>query len=324
MNFSSKTFFFLFLLAGSVLAQDQEKLIRVGIIGLDTSHAPAFTKILNDPNAKPDVAGCRVVAAYPHGSPDIESSTRRIPGYTEQLRKMGVKIVDSIPDLLKQVDCVLLETNDGRPHLDQARQVIDAGKPVFIDKPIAGSLEDTIKIFQYAAQKQVPVFSSSSLRYMSKAQQVRSGKHGKVLGAFTYSPCSLEKTHPDLFWYGIHGVEILYTVMGPGCETVSRSSTKDFDVVTGVWSDGRIATFRGIRAGKSGYGGTAFCEKGIIDLGTYEGYRPLLVEIVQFFQTGKPPVDAQETIELYAFMAAADRSRENGGKPVAIKDLLKQ
>lgn len=315
---------FLFLWATLIptIASGQDQPIRVGVIGLDTSHAPAFAKILNDPKAKPDVAGCQVVAAYPHGSKDIVSSASRIPKYTQQFQDMGIEIVDSIPDLLSKVDCVLLETNDGRPHWEQAKMVIDAGKTVFIDKPLAGSIEDAIAIFEYGKKKGVGVFSSSSLRYMTIAQQVRSGQHGKVLGVSTYSPCSLEKTHPDLFWYGIHGVEILYTVMGPGCQSVTRSSTKDFDVVTGVWQDGRIATFRGIRAGKSGYGGTAFCEKGIIDLGSYGGYRPLLVEIVKFFKTGKPPVSAEETVELYAFMAAADKSKASGGKPVKLSTVM--
>lgn len=321
-KFLSAVFGLLLVYASSALLPAQDKTLKVGIIGLDTSHAPAFTRILNDENAKPDVAGCRVVAAYPHGSPDIESSTSRIPIYTKELQEMGIEIVDSIESLLTKVDCVLLETNDGRPHLEQAKQVIDAGKPLFIDKPIAGSIEDAVAIFQYAEEKQVPVFSSSSLRYMPIAQEVRNGKHGRAFGVTTYSPCSLEKTHPDLFWYGIHGVEILYTVMGPGCQSVTRTSTADFDVVTGVWEDGRVATFRGNRAGKSGYGGTAFCEKAIVDLGSYGGYRPLLVEIVKFFKTGKAPVDPRETIELYAFMAAADLSKTRGGQPVKISEVL--
>lgn len=311
--------------SSSVVCQDAIQPIpsmRVGIIGLDTSHAPAFAKLLNADDVADDLKGCRVVAAYPHGSADIQSSVSRIPRYTKELSDMGVKIADSISDLLKEVDCVLLETNDGRPHLAQAKQVIDAGLPLFIDKPIAGSLSDTIQIFEYAQSKNVPVFSSSSLRYMKLAQEVRSGKYGKVYGVTTYSPCALEKTHPDLFWYGIHGVEILYTVMGPGCQSVTRASTDGVDVVTGVWSDGRVATFRGIRQGKSGYGGTAFCEKGIIDLGAYGGYRPLLVEIVRFFRTGKAPVSAEETVELYAFMQAADESKANGGSPVKLQDTM--
>lgn len=91
---------------------------RVGIIGLDTSHSVAFTKSLNTPGKAPELKGYKVVAAYPKGSNDIESSVKRIPGYTEEVKKLGVEIVDSVEELLKKADVVLLETNDGRLHLE--------------------------------------------------------------------------------------------------------------------------------------------------------------------------------------------------------------
>jgi Oxidoreductase family, NAD-binding Rossmann fold len=296
--------------------------IKIGIIGLDTSHVTAFTKDLNDPNAKPDLAGVRVVAAYPPGSKDIPSSVNRRPGYIEAVKKMGVEIVDSIDDLLKRVDCVLLESNDGRPHAEQVLPVLKAGKPVFIDKPVAGSLVDAVRIYDAAEYFKVPVFSSSSLRYGVGAQALRAGKAGHVLGADAYGPCELEAHHPDFFWYGIHGVETLYTVMGTGCQTVVRVHTKDADVAVGTWSGGRIGTFRGIRAGKSGYGGTAFGEKATEPIGGSGGYRPLVVNIVEFFRTRTPPVDPKETLELYAFMEAADESKRQGGKPVSLREVM--
>lgn len=305
------------------ISDAQDEVIRVGIIGLDTSHAPAFTKCMNDPANPGYTPGCKVVAAYPKGSPDIESSVSRVPRYTEELRSMGVEIVNSIPALLEKVDAVLLETNDGRPHLEQVRPVIAAGKPVFIDKPIAGSLADAVTIFQEAEAAGVPVFSASSLRYIKMGQEVRNGAIGDVTGAETYSPASLEKTHPDLFWYGIHGVEALFTVMGPGVDEVVRMSSDNFDVVVGKWDDGRLGTFRGIRAGKSGYGGTAYGTAGIQVIGPYGGYAPLVKEIVKFFQTGDPPVSAQETLEIYAFMEAADESKRQNGKPIKVADVLK-
>jgi predicted dehydrogenase len=219
--------------------------LKICIIGLDTSHVIAFTKELNNPNAKEDLAGCRVVAAYPKGSPDIESSTKRVPGYTEEIKKLGVEIVDSIDELLKRVDCVLLETNDGRPHLEQAIPCFQAGKPTFIDKPIAGSLADAIAILEAARKYNCPTFSSSSLRYGRQTQAVRNGSIGTVQRAETTSPASLEKTHPDLFWYGIHGVEALFTVMGTGCETATRRTTADGKIeVVGEWVGGRVGTFR--------------------------------------------------------------------------------
>jgi len=303
-------------------AQAEPKQLRAGIIGLDTSHAIAFTKALNDPEAAADIANCRVVAAYPKGSPDIESSVVRVPKYTKEMRNLGVEIVDSIEELLEKVDVVMLETNDGRPHLEQALPVLRAGKPMFVDKPIAGSLADAVAIFEAATRYRVPVFSSSSLRYSEGAQALRAGTIGDIAGCDAYSPCSLEKTHPDLFWYGIHGVETLFTVMGAGCQSVSRTSSDDADVAVGLWDGGRIGTFRGIRGSKSGYGGTAFGTKGIQPIGPYGGYRPLVVEIVNFFRTGIEPISRQETLEIYAFMEAADESKRQGGGPITLQSVL--
>ncbi|WP_163386908.1 Gfo/Idh/MocA family protein [Cyclobacterium jeungdonense] len=295
---------------------------RVGIIGLDTSHSLAFTKAFNATDAASDLGGYKVVAAYPHGSKDIPSSVERIPGYTEEIQTLGVEIVDSISSLLEKVNVVLLETNDGRLHLEQALEVFKSGKTVFIDKPISASLVDAIAIFEAAKKYNVPVFSSSSLRYMENAVAVRNGKIGKVMGADTFSPATLEPTHPDLFWYGIHGVETLYTLMGTGCETVQRTHTEGADVVVGTWGGGRIGTFRGTRSGKSGYGGRAFGEEGILDMGSYGGYRPLLVEIAKFFDSGKAPVSAEETIEIFAFMQAADESKKINGHAVSLQAVL--
>lgn len=298
--------------------------IRVGIIGLDTSHAPAFMKLFNNTDAADHVPGCRVVAAYPQGSRDIESSVSRVPEYTKIMHEAGVEIVDSIDDLLTKVDAVLLESNDGRVHLEQAAPVLAAGKRVFIDKPLAGSLADAIAIFKLAEHHGTPVFTASGLRFGEATQEVRRGLVGKVLGASTYSPCSLEATHMDLAWYGIHGCEALFTMMGTGCEQVTRAHSADFELVTGVWEGGRIGTFRGIRAGKAGYGGTAFGEKGIVEAGTFDGYRPLVVAIAEFFADGEPPVEPAETLELFAFIEAADESVRRGGRPVAIAEVMEK
>ncbi|GAA4320190.1 Gfo/Idh/MocA family protein [Compostibacter hankyongensis] len=294
---------------------------RIGIIGLDTSHSVAMTKTLNAENADAALGGYKVVAAYPQGSLDIASSVKRIPEYTEALKKMGVEIVDSIPELLKKVDVVMLETNDGRRHLEQALPVLKAGKRLFIDKPIAASLADTIVIFEEAKKYNVPVFSSSSLRFMSSAQAVVNGKVGKVVGADAYSPCALEKTHPDFFWYGIHGVEILYTVMGTGCKEVVRVHTDSTDIAIGTWEDGRIGTFRGTRTGQHTYGGTAYGEKGDAVLGPFEGYEPLLLQIIKFFQTGTVPVKPEDTLEICAFMEAADESKRHHGAPASMEKI---
>jgi hypothetical protein len=307
---------FLSLVGVSAAAEPE---IKVGMIGLDTSHAVAFTKELNNPSAAPELANCRVVAAYPQGSRDIESSTSRVPKYTEDVKALGVEIVGSIDELLKRVDCVLLETNDGRPHLEQALPCFRAGKPTFIDKPLAGSLPDCIAIFEAAKKYECPTFSSSSLRYGPNTQKVRAGAIGTVQRAETSSPANLEKTHPDLFWYGIHGVESLFTVMGTGCESVERGTTPDGKIqVTGAWVGGRVGIFRENR----GYAGKAIGDKGESPVGESAGYRPLIVEIVKFFRTRQPPVSEAETLEIYAFMEAADESKRRGGEPVELDEVL--
>lgn len=301
-----------------------EKGKRIGIIGLDTSHSTAFTNLLNDPAAGDKYKGYTVVAAYPYGSREIESSASRIPGYTETVKSKGVKIVDSIKALLKTVDVVLLETNDGRLHKEQALEVIKAGKTMFIDKPVANDIGDAIAIFAAAEKHKVPVFSSSSLRFTEGIEDILSGKKiGKVLAADTFSPAKLEKTHTDFYWYGIHGVEMLFTAMGTGCQSVTRFYQDDMDVVVGVWEDGRIGTFRGTRAGKAAYGGTIFGETGNAAFGAFS-YQRLLEKIIPFFETGQSPVRAEETLEICAFIEAAQKSRELGGKPVNIAEIFRQ
>ena len=310
--------------AGLVLASRYSfggKPLKAGMVGLDTSHAPAFTKILNESGS----AGIRVTHAYPHGSRTIESSYSRIPKYTEQVKEMGVQISGSIEELLEQVDVVLLETNDGRLHLEQARLILQARKPVFIDKPLAASFSDAVEIFTLAESAGVPIFTSSSLRFSPTTQKlVKEQPIGKITGADIFSPATIEPTHPDLFWYGIHGVESLFTVLGTGCISVRRTYRPDADIVVGEWTDGRIGTFRGIRQGKKGYGGTAYGTEGISPAGVYEGYEPLVKEIVQFFQTGVPPVSKAETLEIFAFMAAAEESKRKKGKTVKLEKYLKK
>jgi len=302
---------------GPCLAGD----LRIGIIGLDTSHAAAFTKDFNAPEPREAVRGMRVVVAHPMGSADIESSTSRREAITEQVADQGVEIVDSIAAVLDQADCVLLETNDGRPHLEQIRPVIAARKPVFVDKPVGGSLAEVVAIYALAERAGVPIFSSSALRWGTEPQAVRAGAIGRVRGCDTYGPCTLEPTHPDFFWYGIHGIEMLVTCLGPDCAEVTRVGAEDGDVVVGRWHDGRLGTFRGMRPLKP-FGGVAFGAQEVRSLGDNPGYGPLVREIAAFFRTGKPPVPAAETIEIYAIMEAAHESGRQGGMPVKVADVL--
>lgn len=302
--------------AGLAAAAD----IRLGIIGTDTSHVPAFTQLLNsDPGAKDHVAGARVVAAYKGGSKDIESSISRVDRYAEEVRsKWGVEIVPDIATLLSKVDGVLLSSVDGRVHLEQARPVIAAHKPLFIDKPLASTLEDAREIARLAKEAGVPWFSSSSLRFGEIAATM---KFADATGVETFGPGPLEPHHAlDLTWYAIHPIELLYTLLGPGCETVTRTYTENADVIVGHWKDGRLGTVRALRP-YGQYGSVVFRPHGVEESKPHDAgsYRPLVLEVVKFFETGKPPVPNEETLEIFAFMDAAQKSKEQGGKPVALR-----
>ncbi len=314
----------LLVACGPMAQADEPAVIRAGMIGLDTSHVPAFTKIFHDPAATGNVAKIQVVAAYPGGT-DLPASRDRVEGFTQQLRESGVEIVDTIPQLLEKVDVVLLESVDGRIHLEEAIPVILAGKPMYIDKPAAGTLADCIAIFDLAKKHNVPVFSASSLRFAKGVQDlVHDESLGSIQGAATWGPCSYQEGIPDLFNYGVHGVEILYTLMGDGCQSLVRTHTADTDLVTGVWADGRVATYRGIRNAHANFGAVAFGSKAIKSIEKAAGYDVLCQAIADFFVTGRPPVSAETTIELFAFMEAADVSKAQDGARVELADVLQQ
>jgi predicted dehydrogenase len=311
----------LVVLACAIQGQAQEKVFRIGIVGLDISSSIGFTEYINNPENK---TGCKVIAGYPGGSADIAVSVERMGKFPAKLRDdFGLEIMDDITELCAKVDGVLVESMDGRSRLERVKLILAAKKPVFIDKPLAGNLADVLEIFKLAKEAGVPCWSSSSLRFSPGMFEMRT-KYGDVLGCSAYSPCSMEEHHPDLYWYGIHGVETLITIMGPGCKTVQRAHTKDYDYVIGIWNDGRIGTYRGLREGKKDYGAMVFGTNGIGPSGPYAGLNPLAEQIVKFFKTGVVPVPEEETIEIYAFMTAADESKAQNGAAVSLESVIEK
>ncbi len=297
------------------------EVIRAGIIGCDTSHVIAFTGIFHDEKHKEHVPGVRVVAAYPSFSGDIGSSRDRVKEYTQQLReKHGVKITESIEEMVPLVDAFLLESVDGRRHLKELKAVAGAGKPVYVDKPFSASLADAKEMVRIIREAKLPCFSTSSLRYLPNIQAfLRDPSHGKVMACDAYSPASLEPTNPGFFWYGVHGVEILYTIMGTGCRSVRCTSTKDVDVAVGIWKDGRIGTMQGRRVPPHDYGALAYAEKRIVCLANEpHSYGGLCKAIAEFFRTRQAPVPIDETLEIMAFIQAALDSATADGRDVAL------
>jgi Oxidoreductase family, NAD-binding Rossmann fold len=320
---------FLMPICGSMNAQTPPADLRIGIIGLDTSHAVEFTTRLNDAANPNHIPGGRVVAAFPVGSSDIEESKSRIEGFTATVRdKFGVKIVSSISELCAGVDAVMVLSLDGRPHLDQATQVIAMKKPFFLDKPVAASLKDAIEIYRLADAAGVPMFSASAVRWWPGVIEVATAEKTPAKSALSYGPAPLLANHPDLFFYGIHPTEALFTVMGSGCQSVVRTGTADTSVVTGLWEGARAGTLHALHSlpmGSSDYKVIRFGVKPpVVEQKSQGDYTPMLREIIRFFQTKQPPVTAAQTLEIYAFMEAADESKRRKGASVSLREVLQK
>ena len=295
--------------------------LTAGIIGTDTSHVPTLTALFNKTHPEWRI---KVVAAYKGGSPDLPTSADRVEGFAATIRdKHGVELVGSIDELLKKVDVVLLLSVDGRPHLAQVTPVLKAGKRVFIDKPLAASLADVRAIAKLSKETGTPFFSGSSYRFHPDVPKLRTAA-ATATRVQASSPFNKLAFHPGLFFYGVHGVDALYAVMGPGCESVTRSANDTADVTTGRWKDGRVGVYYGpLKAGDKPPLVRVTGPAGTVDAAGAAGYDGLGRAVAEFFHTGRPPVDAAETVEAFEFMTAAQESHDKGGVEVRL-DLLRK
>lgn len=298
-------------------------MIRLGIVDFDSSHTVAFTQILNHthPSQEQWVDGAKIVAGCP--LPSRIQNEAKVKEYAERCAAYGVEIVSSPEELIGKVDGVMIESDDGCTHLERARPFLQAGMPTWIDKPLTFSLEEGRELLQLAATHRAPLFSASSLRFASEVVDVRANKetYGGVLGAITYSPAKDQGPNPGLIYYGIHAIEMLYGLMGPGCQWASGAEGPHGIVVTGGWDDGRICSLRGTTEGAHSYGFTAWCEKTVVQKAVNAGfiYRELMKQVVRFFQTGVSPVAPEETLETVAFGWAALASLKKQGQRVPLE-----
>lgn len=297
-------------------------MLRLGIVGCDTSHSVAFTQRLNHVGIGGEhwVEGARAVAAYAGPSAILEQA--KIDAFVSQLRDYGVEIVERPDDLRGKVDAVLIEAVDGSVHAERALPFLEAGIPTFVDKPFATSVSDARRMLDAAERSGAPLFSASSLRYAPDVQAMKAGahEHGGLRGCDTAGPASLHPRNPGLFHYGVHAVEMLYELMGPGCQSVRCASTPTSDLAVGVWSDGRIGTVRGIRDAAYAFTFTAVTAKKVVAqvVDATFIYRELLKCIVRTFEFRSAPLSPRELLEPVAFQQAALRSAQAGGEAVGL------
>jgi len=224
-------------------------LVRVGLVGLDTSHASAFASILHNPDDPFHIPGARVVAAYPGGSPDMPISISRVAGFTRELRDIyGIRIVDAPEDVAEACDLVFILASDGRVHPALFRAVTGCCRSVFVDKPFAVSTDDAQHMLMRAAENGTRIFTSSAFRYadglVDALNSIRStGERVKTCCVRYW--LQLQETQGRYFWYGIHASEMLLAVMGKGVREVEVSEQGNNDAIV-VWhEDGRQSSLLG-------------------------------------------------------------------------------
>ena len=292
--------------------------LKLGMIGLDTSHVTAFTKLLNDPAQQYHIPGGKVVVGFPGGSPDFELSISRVQGFTDELsQQYQVAIVESPEEVAELSDAIFLESADGRVHLEQFRRIAPYGKPVFVDKPFAVTTEDAREMIQLAKQYHVPLMSCSALRYAEGLKEaIAAGGEEAIIGADTFGPMAIVPPIPGYFWYGIHSAEMLFAILGKGCKRVTTYTSEDHDIIVGEWADGRKGTVRGNRKGNNSFGATIHFEKSTKFADVYANPKPyyasMLEVVMELFQKGIQPIDLEETLEIVRFLEAANESRETG------------
>ena len=294
------------------------KTLKIGIIGLDTSHVEVFARMLNDATDQHHLPGARITVGFPGGSPDFEKSSSRVKLFTEKMvSAYGVEMLGSPEAVAEASDAILLTSVDGRVHLDQFTRIARYGKPTFIDKPLAVTSAHARQIAAVAQQAKVPVMSCSSLRYAESLVKILSDPtKGKPQGADFNGPMPIEPTQKGFFWYGVHSAEGLFTTLGPGCESVQVTRTESDDVAVGLWRDGRIGTMRGFRGREGSFKGVIHYQSKV-EMYDYEAcvkpaYALMLEKILTFFRTGESPVPISESVEIIRFLEAANESRETG------------
>ena len=297
--------------------------MKLGMIGLDTSHVEAFAKVFNDPAYPGYIPGMAIAKAFPGGSAAFSLSVGRLDKFTAEVKGCGIEIVGSIQDLAG-LDGYLLESVDGRQHLEQFRQLAAFGKPVFIDKPLACSYADAKAIYDLSRSSGAPIFTASGIRFAAGVVGLCPADE-KPVSVEAFGPMHLLPDYRDYFWYGIHTADTLYAYLGQGCRTVEAISRGDIELLVGTWQDGRTGICAGNRAGGYQFGARVLTDKAqhVSTLDPAEHYlKRLSHDMAAFFGGGAASIPPEESLEVIAFLEAASRSRAAGGKPIALTEFM--
>ena len=229
-------------------------------------------------------------------------------------------VVDRPEDVIGQVDAVVIATDDGDGHVARARPFVEAGLPVFVDKPLATNLPDLNRFVRWHAAGRA-ILSTSGLRYAPEMRAV--AQQRELLGELRWVTSLTCKTWER---YGIHALEAVYPLVGSGFTHVRTHGQPGSDVVHLAHSSGVQLTIAAIHDAAGSFGTVhVYGTKGQLPLrltDTYTAFREQLVAFIEFVRSGRRPFPFEQTVELMAILIAGIRSREQSGRAVALDEVF--
>ncbi|MEM1444789.1 MAG: Gfo/Idh/MocA family oxidoreductase [Planctomycetota bacterium] len=290
---------------------------RLGIVGLDSSHVPEFTRRIHALRDAGDTR-CTVTQLWTDGDHDMPPE--EVAKWREDTLAMGVKEADSLDALLDGSDGVLVLAVNGAKHEALAAEALKRGLPTYIDKPLANDLEAGRRILAAARQGGARCYSASSLRFATELEQIPRDTLGNIVAVDATGPGELNEAMPRLLFYGVHTVEMVDAIFetcgaGPSVTQVRADQGDDRDVMQLRYADGRYAHLRLERKGGYDFAATLHGTEGLhhfkVDFAPV--YGRLVQGMVRFFEGGDAPADLRDIVENLAVIEAAHTSLEQGG-----------
>ena len=295
-----------------------EDIMRIGAIGIDSSHLPEFSRRMKELNAAKKTR-CLVTHVFDPGGHDLPKAAE----WLAKTRDMGAQQVGSMDELLKSVDGVMVLSVNGNKHLPLSLPSLERGLPTYIDKPLTCNLSEAKQLLATARKTSARCYSASSLRFPAEVTEMDKAALGALKAIDAFGPGSIHALMEGLFFYGVHTIEMVDALWGPGVKRVSAVHLEDRDLLDLDYHDGRFARLRMERKGAYEFGATVHGEKGVkqfkVDFAPV--YTRLMEGMARFFEGGAAPPPLRDLVENVAVMEAGNASMKRDGAWVEIEKI---
>lgn len=293
---------------------------QLGVVGIDSSHFPEFTKRIHALHAEGQAA-CRVARYWTDGRHRMPAS--EVEKWRGASEAEGVRAAASHAEMLDEVDGVLVLAVDGGRHLELAAPSLERGLPTYVDKPLTCDLASARALLELSRKHGAPCYSASSLRFAVEVETLDRDALGEMVAVDATGPGELNDAMPRLFFYGVHTVELVDAIWGPGVKRVRATAGDARDRMELEYRDGRYAHLRLERRGSYSFAATVHGTKALrsFEVDFAPVYSRLVRGMTRFFGGGAAPVALRDIVENIATLEAGQRSLAKGGAWVDVEPV---